>query len=195
MANRFGDLEKRAIAILANGGNPANSNDTELARYWQWKINPSSANHKLPAASVRGTNRKLNNRHITPFNVEMVAGTFVQVQISQRTATAAQTIATQLGYQTLTAGQNSYPLKKFKPAQVYWRTGAAATSTPRTSRITGKPYKSYFTGADEGYTASFGKVGTDSYTDRTRAIQTALGNTINLVTFTAEKASISATNG
>lgn len=195
MPKRFGDLEKRAIAILANGGNPANSNDTEVARYWQWKINPSNANHKLPTTSVRANNRKLSNRNITPFNVEMVAGTFAQVQISARTATAAQTIATQLGYQTLTAGQNSYPLKKFKPAQVYWRTGAATTSAARTSRITGRSYKSYYTNADEGYTASFGKVGTDSYTDRTRAITTALGTTINLITFTAEKASIAATTG
>jgi hypothetical protein len=190
MAKRFGDLEKRAIAILANGGNPANSNDTELARYWQWKINPSNANHKLPSASVRAAERKLSSRYILPFNVEMVAGVFAEVQISQRTIGATGNLTTALGYQTLTTGQNGYPLRKFKPAQVYWRTGAATTSAPRTSRITGKSYKSYYAQDDQGYVASFGKVGTDSFTDRTRTIKSALGVTINLVTFTAERTSI-----
>ena len=33
MAKRFGDLEKQAIAVLANGGNPALSQDKRLANY------------------------------------------------------------------------------------------------------------------------------------------------------------------
>lgn len=188
MANRFSDLEKSVKAILANGGNPSTSSDDAVRRYWEWYTNPSSAAHRLPTTSVRGNNRRLSDRHITPFTVEMVAGTFARVKISARTATAAAALTNALGYQTLTAGQNSYGLKSFKPAQVYWRTGAATDSSPRTSRITGRPYKSYFTGADEGYTASFGRPNTtDTYTDRQRAISTALGNNIQLITFTGEK--------
>lgn len=188
MARRFSDLEKQVKAILANGGNPLTSTDEAVRRYWEWYTNPSNAAHKLPAVSVRANGRKLSDKNITPFTVEMVAGTFVKVQISARTNTAATGgIATALGYQTLTAGQNSYRLKRFRPAQVYWRTGAATDSAPRISRITNRSYKSYYTAGDEGYTASFGKTGTDSYTDRTRAIATALGANINLITFTAER--------
>lgn len=195
MADRFGDLDRRAFAIIANGGNPATSNDQELARYWQWRINPSNANRRLPAVSVRANNRKLDPRYIKPFTVEMVETAFAEISISRRTAQAANAFQDALGYQTLTTAQNAYPLKKFRPAQVYWRTGAATTSTQRTSRITGRNYKSYYTAADEGYTASFGRTGTASYTDRTRAIRQALGTDINLVSFTPERSRIATTAG
>ncbi len=33
MGKRFGDLEKQAIAILANGGNPTTSQDEALRNY------------------------------------------------------------------------------------------------------------------------------------------------------------------
>lgn len=188
MAKRFSDLEKRAIAILANGGNPATSNDEALRNYWQWKINPSSAAHNLPEASTRTNGRRMDPRFIKPFSVELAADQFAKVQISRRTDTAAPAaVKTALAYQTLTAAQRSVKLGEFRPAQVYWRTGAATDSATRTSRITNRPYKSYYTGTDEGYTASFGQSGTNSVADQQKAIVTALGNTINLISFSPER--------
>jgi hypothetical protein len=82
-------------------------------------------------------------------------------------------------------------LGRFKPAKVYYRTGAAADSISRTSRITGRTYKSYYTGSDEGYTAPFGKVNTaDTEVERRTAIKAAIvaaDTTANLISFTPEK--------
>ncbi len=188
MGRQFNDLEKRVYAILANGGNPLTSSDEAVRRFWEWRTNPSNANHRLPTGSARAAGRKKSDRAIIPFTVELVAGTFAKVNITARTNTAAAgAIATSFGYQTPTAGQIAVKLGSFRPAQVYWRTGAATDSAPRTSRITGRPYKSYYAPGDEGYSASFGKTGTDTYTDRQRAIRTALGVNINLITFTSER--------
>lgn len=187
MGKRFSDLEKRAIAILANGGNPATSNDEALKNYWQWKINPSSAAHRLPTASKRTSGRRLDTRHIKPFSIDLAADQFAKVQISRRTDTAAGTVKTFLGHQTLSGAQKGVKLGNFSPAQVYWRTGAATDSATRTSRITNQPYKSYYAGADEGYSAPFGQVGSDTMAVRQQAIKNALGNTINLISFSPEK--------
>jgi hypothetical protein len=188
MARRFSDLEKQVKAILANGGNPLTSSDEAVRKFWEWYTNPSSAAHRLQAGSKRATDRKLDERAIITFNEVLPTGGFAKVLISKRTAAAATGgILTALGYQTLTTEQKAVKVGKFKPAQVYWRTGEATTSADRVSRITNRPYKSYYAAGDQGYTASFGKTGTDSYTDRVKAIKTALGNTISLVTFTAEK--------
>lgn len=188
MAKRFGDLEKRCIAILANGGNPGTSNDEAVAKYWAWKTNPSSSAHNLPEASTRTKDRKKDPRYIEPFGVDLAADQLAKVQITKRTDTAASAaVKTALGYQTLTGAKKAIKLGQFKPAQVYWRTGASADSVTKISRITNQPYKSYYTGTDEGFTASFGKVGTDTVADRQKAITTALGTTINLISFSPER--------
>lgn len=88
MARSFSDLEKRAIAILANGGNPATSQDTALARYWQWKINPSSNAHNLPEASTRNAGRKKDEVALTPFGVDLNTTIFAKAQLTKRTNAA-----------------------------------------------------------------------------------------------------------
>jgi len=164
MPKHFGDLEKSAIAILANGGNPANSTDEAVAKYWQWKINPSSNSHKFVgdlAPSKRPNNRKLSTRYVQPFDAIVAATTYAAVGVSQRTLTATNgAIQTALGFKTLGETDRGIRIGKFKPARVYYRTGAASTSAERTSRITGRTYKSFYTGADEGYSAPFGVVST-----------------------------------
>jgi hypothetical protein len=183
MGKPYSDLEKRAIAILANGGNPASSQDTALARYWQWRINPSSNDHKLPAASKRPNNRKKDEVALLPFAMNPVTGIFAQGMISKRAKTALGSNATVCGHQTTTTSDKVIYMGKYKPAYVYWRTGDAATSADRTSRITGRSYKSYYAAADEGYMVPFGRLNntsTEGEAARQKAIKTALGASINL---------------
>lgn len=189
MGKPYSDLEKRAIAILASGGNPAQSQDSAVARYWQWYINPASANHKLPTASKRTTNRKKDPVYVRIFSKDFAVTTFAHVQITKRTNTAMPAgVKTACNYHTLGSGDEGIGLKGFKPAYVYWRNGAAATSSDRISRVTGRPYKSYYAAGDEGFQAPFGKYGTDTEGDRQRTIKAAFGATPpNLITFTPEK--------
>lgn len=187
MGKPYSDLEKRAIAILANGGNPAQSSDQAVAKFWQWYTNPSNANHKLPTASKRTTDRKKDPVYIKPFGKDLLAASYAKVQISKRTNAALPAATkTACNYHTLGAAEEGYRLRGFNPAYVYWRTGEATTPTDRTSRITGRSYSSYFAAGDQGYTAPFGKTGTESESDRQRAIKATL-TTFNLVTFTPEK--------
>lgn len=194
MGKPYSDLEKRAFALLAGGGNPANTQDEELRNYWTWKLNPRDNSHDLPTASQRSTNRKLNSVAIEPFAGMPFPDLFAKVSISKRSDTATSgAIRTAVGFVSLTDGTNNTKLQKsitlgrFIPARVYWRTGEAASPVARTSRITKRPYKSYYSAGDEGYSAPFGKVGTDTLVQRQTAIKTALGTAINLVTFSPEK--------
>lgn len=188
MGKRFGDLEKRAVAILANGGNPANSQDQELANYWQWKINPSSNAHNLPEASTRTQGRRKDPKYITPFGVALAANQLAKVEVTRRTLTVVTgAILTAVGFGNLSGTETGIKVGSFKPAQVYWRGGAATSPTQRTSRITNQPYKSYYAAGDEGFVAPFGKVGNDSVIQRQTAIKTALGANINLISFRPEK--------
>lgn len=189
MGKRFGDLEKQAIAILANGGNPATSQDEALRNYWAWKINPSSSAHRLPAASKRTTGRKTRNIFIKPFGVDLPAAIFAQVTISERSNTAASAGVKGACAVTATMGptDTGMPIKGFVPARVYWRTGEAATSSDRISRITNQPYKSFYAGTDEGYSVPFGQSGSDSLAKRQKDIETALALPNALVTFSPEK--------
>lgn len=189
MGKRFGDLERRALAVLAGGGNPANSVDEELKKYWTWRINPSDSSHNLPAASERPTGRKKTPVYLTPFGKDVPDTILFAASISQRSNTArtSQDLTNAvLGYEALgTKTDVSSP--GFRPARVYYRTGDAANSISRTSRITGRIYKTYYTAADQGYSAPFGKVGTNTQGERQSAIRTAIGADINLITFSSER--------
>lgn len=188
MGRRFSDLEKSVLAILANGGNPLTSSDEAVRRYWEWKVNPSSPAHNLPETSTRTAGRRTDPRFIQPFSVDLAVDQFAKVQLTRRTQTGAPAgLIAAMGYRTLTGTQRSIGIKRFKPAQVYWRNGAAENSSPARSRITNRPYKTYYTGTDQGYVASFGQVGAETVQERQRAITTALGTAINLITFSPEK--------
>ena len=189
MGKRFGDLEKQAIAILANGGNPATSQDEALRNYWQWKINPSSAAHRLPAASKRITGRTTSPVYLKPFGVDLAATIFAKVTISARSNTAATAGIKGACAVTTTMGptETGLALKGFVPARVYWRTGAATTSADRISRITNQPYKSLYTGTDEGFSVPFGQSGADSLAKRQKDIEAAINLPNALITFSPEK--------
>ncbi len=188
MGKPYSDLEKRAIAILAGGGNPATSQDQAVARYWAWKINPSASSHRLPTTSKRPNNRKKDAVHIKIFAEVLPTNVFAKVQVSKRTMTAlGNNIKAACNYETLSSSDMGLKLKGFSPAYVYWRTGEATTSAERTSRITNRSYKSYYTATDEGYLAPFGRLNAETEGVRQKAIRTAIGSGVNLITFTPEK--------
>ncbi len=189
MARRFSDLEKRALALLAGGVDPTTSQDEAVRNFWQWKINPSAASHNLPAASERPNGRKTDPVYLKPFALTLPANIVAEVSLSKRSNTAAgDGIKTACGLIALTVGTDTaLKLKAFTPARVYWRTGEAATSATRTSRITNQPYKSYYTATDEGYSVPFGRKGTDSLSARQDEIKAAIPAGISLITFSPEK--------
>ena len=192
MGKPFSDLEKRVIAILAGGGNPLQSNDQEVVKYWNWKINPTAASHDLPTTSIRASGRKTDEVNILPFTASLPASQFAKATFSKRAQTGiAGGVKTALAHKTVGENDSAIWLGKFKPAKVYYRTGAAENSVARTSRITGRSYKSYYTGSDEGFTAPFGKVNsTDTQLQRQVAIKAAIISadaTVNLISFTPEK--------
>jgi len=188
MAKRFGDLEKRALAILANGGNPATSQDEALRNFWQWKINPSANSHNLPAASERPNGRQTSPVYIKPFSVALAGTIYAKVTISQRSNTAAtQPIKDACGLTVITTNDVGLGLKGFTPARVYWRTGRADSSSDRTSRITNQPYKSYYAAGDEGFSVPFGLRSTDNLAKRQNDIKAAINLPNALITFSPEK--------
>ena len=188
MGKPYSDLEKRAIAILAGGGNPATSQDEAVRKYWQWKINPSSSAHDLPETSTRTTGRKKDEVLLLPFGVTLSTGLFAKAMISKRSNTALPSgVKTACAYKTLDTGNQALKLANFRPAQVYWRTGEGTTSAERISRITGRKYKSYYTAADEGFVAPFGRNNTSDVEGARQTVIKAAFSGINLITFTPEK--------
>lgn len=187
MGKPYSDLEKRAIAILAGGGNPATSQDEAVKKYWTWKINPGANTHNLPTASQRSNNRKKDPVYIKIFSEVLPSNVYAKVQITKRTNAALEgDTKTACNYHALANGDMGLRLKNFTPAYVYWRTGEATTSASRTSRITGRSYKSYYTQTDEGYVAPFGRDTAETEGVRQQKIRATFTN-VNLIAFTPEK--------
>lgn len=158
MAKPYSDLEKQVLAILTSGGNPANSENKDVANYWAWKINPASSAHDLDGDSIRGTNRQLDVIVLIPFTTLPVASLKAKETISGRALLAATSKGLdKFGIAALAADSGAVFLGKFKPAKVYWRTGASAEAKPRTSRITRRKYKTRYAATDEGYSVPIGK--------------------------------------
>ena len=192
MGKPFSDLEKQAFTILANGGDPAQSLNEELARYWRWRINPAANSHDLPSESTRTQGRKLDDFGLNPFGIEMPTGVLAKVTMSKRTQAAIDDpLKRTFGISDLDDTTQSYRLGRFTPAKVYWRTGASTTPVERTSRITGRKYKSYYEESDQGYTAPFGEA-TDgaSLQERQKEISAQIRQafpTADLISFSPEK--------
>lgn len=158
MGKPFSDLEKQAFAILANGGDPAQSLNTELARYWRWRINPSLDSHDLDPESIRAENRKLDDFAIEPFGLDLPNGVSAKVTVSKRTqARVPEGSRATFGFKAINATNVAIKLANFRPAKVYWRTGALDQSVERTSRITGRKYKTYYRENAEGFSMPFGE--------------------------------------
>lgn len=193
MGKAYSDLEQRALAVLAGGGDPAASQDQALSNYWKWRVNPLAPSHNLPAASERPAGRKLIDVTITPFGLPSTVDALIKTTISIRSQEFFTSRFATLGISLITGETTGIPLRLngYKPARVYARTGAGTSGVPRISRITGRRYKSYFTETDQGYSAPFGKKAAAS----TEAGQqadikgsfTGANNTVGLVTFTPEK--------
>ena len=193
MGKPFSDLEKSVLAILANGGDPTQSKDKEVANYWAWKIDPSAVSHDLPVASERPNGRKLDDFAVTPFGIDLPVNQYAKVTISKRSqAFMTETLKTALQIEDTGPTVTAYRLARFTPARVYARTGAADTPISRTSRITGRKYKSYYAAGDEGYSMPFGSTAAaTTVVERQEVIKKAIKDqdaTIDLITFSPEKA-------
>jgi hypothetical protein len=67
---RFGRLMDKAVSVLASGGDPSASTDSEVKHFWNWRKDPSGEKHKLPAASTR-TGKARKTVMIGLFNLEV----------------------------------------------------------------------------------------------------------------------------
>jgi hypothetical protein len=189
MGKPFSDLEKQALRLLAGGGDPLTGNDEELKKYWRWRINPGDPSHDLPDTSTRTVGRELVEIGITPFGLDLAAGQAARVTISTRSKDFYDPKKSELGHKVLSATVIGIPLD-FRPAKVYARKGAAETPQSKTSRITGRKYKTKFVSGDQGFTSPFGlKVAGESIAVRQAALATEIGSigTVGLVTFTPER--------
>lgn len=193
MGKAYSDLEQRALAVLAGGGDPGTSQDEGLANYWKWKINPIAASHNLPAASERPAGRKLVDVTLKPFGLDSTVDALIKTTISIRSSEYFASKFNILAIDLVSSSTTGTPLrlKGYKPARVYARTGAGTSGVSRTSRITGRRYKSYFAESDQGYSAPFGKIAASS-TEASqqldiRASLTGGTSTVGLITFTPEK--------
>lgn len=191
MGKPFSDLEKQVIAILSGGGDPLQSQNEAVRKYWEWRLNPSSTAHDLPESSTRTSGRQLDDVAIVPFSTTLGANNYAKVTISQRSMAFYDSVKGILGHQTLADTDVAFRLGKFTPAKVYARTGAAAESTARTSRITGRKYKTRYAGTDQGYSAPFGAgTANENFYNRQQLVEEEvqkLDATINLISFSPEK--------
>jgi hypothetical protein len=193
MGKPYSDLEKRALAVLAGGGDPAASRDLGLANYWKWRINPLDDSHDLPSASERSSGRKLLEVTLKPFGLDNTVDALIKTTISTRSSEFFASRFGIFGIDLVDSSTTGIPLRLngYKPARVYGRSGAGASAASRISRITKRKYKSYFSESDQGYSSPFGKIaGTSTQAERQTDIKTTLlagSSTLGLVTFTPEK--------
>lgn len=142
--------------------------------------------------SLRSTGRKLDFVTILPFATLPVATQQAKVTISQRSLAATSAgLKTAAGLSLLSEEPEALTLGKFKPARVYYRTGAGTTPTERISRITKRKYKTAYAPTDQGYSVSFGKTtATSTLAERQIAIANVFATAtpkIELYTFSPEK--------
>ncbi|MGL5940815.1 MAG: hypothetical protein ACRC2S_10555 [Waterburya sp.] len=189
MGRPFSDLEQQALRLIAGGGDPLTGNDEVLKKYWKWRINPGDPSHDLPAASSRTIDRQTNEIGISPFGLDLAAGQVAKTTISIRSAAFYNAYKAELGLKELSATVIGIPLD-FRPAKIYARKGAAATSREETSRITGRKYRTRFQPSDEGFTSPFGtKASGDDIAERQAVLKPLVGGAsgVGVVTFTPER--------
>jgi hypothetical protein len=191
MARRFNDLEARLLSFLAGGGNVANIQEEDLKNYAEWKFNVGGRKRLLPEASTR--NREgLKYAIIDPFGSD-TANLIVLASVSERArawlAGQPAALKTAVGWKAVPAADAANQPKfinGFKPARAVIRQ-KSTSSTERTSRITGKIYKSRAGSSQQGYSIPFGSVSDSDEIGQSRAIQAAVLDANFSVNFLPEK--------
>lgn len=191
MSRRFGDLEARLLSFLAGGGNVANIQEEDLKNYAEWKFNVGGRKRLLPEASTR--NREgLKYAIIDPFGSN-TANLTVLATVSERArvwlAGQSTALKTAVGWKAIPAADApNQPrfINGFTAARAVIRQKSSA-NTERTSRITGKIYKSRAGSSQQGYSIPFGSVSDSDEIGQSRAIQAAVPDTNFSVSFLPEK--------
>lgn len=191
---RFSDLEGRLLSFLQSGGNRDISQiqDEELKKYAEWKFNIGGNKRKLPASSTR--NREgIKYAIIEPFGEETTQAKLFLASVSERARTwlAGQTAAlkTAVGWKAAPASTSpNQPIfvKGFIPARAVIRQ-KAASADERTSRITGKKYKTKAGSTQQGYSIPFGSVSDNAEITQARAIAAAVPDANFSVSFLPER--------
>lgn len=191
MSRRFGDLEARLLTFLQGGGNIANIQEEALKNYAAWKFNVGGNKRQLPATSTR--NREgLKYAIINPFGSD-TANELYLASVSERARAwltqQSSALKTAVGWRAVPAANASeQPIfaKGFVPARAVIRQ-QAATADERTSRITGRKYKTKAGSTQQGYSIAFGSVEDSAEIDQARAIQAAVPDASFSVSFLPEK--------
>lgn len=191
---RFSDLEDRLLSFLQSGGSKDISQiqDDALRNYAQWKFNQGGNKRKLPASSTR--NRQgIKYAIIEPFGSEPNANVLYLASVSERArlwlATQPAALKTAIGWKpapSANATQQPILVRGFIAARAVIRQ-KAASADERTSRITGKKYKSKASSTQQGYSIPFGSVSDNAEITQARAISAAVPDGTFSVSFLPEK--------
>jgi hypothetical protein len=191
MSRRFGDLEARLLSFLQGGGNIDNIQEEALKKYAAWKFNVGGDKRQLPTTSTR--NRQgLKYAIINPFGSTAVDELFL-ASVSERArawlAGQPAALKTAVGWKAVpapTAANQPQFVKGFIPARAVIRQ-QAERADERTSRITGRKYKTKAGSTQQGYSIPFGAVGANAEIEQIRQIQTAVPDANFSVSFLPEK--------
>jgi hypothetical protein len=191
---RFSDLEGRLLSFLQSGGSRDVSQiqDQELRKYAEWKFNQGGDKRKLPASSTR--NRQgLKYAIIEPFGDLATPSKLFLASVSERArawlATQPAALKTAVAWKPAPADTSpNQPIfvKGFISARAVIRQ-QAASADERTSRITGKKYKTKAGSTQQGYSIPFGSAGDNSEIVQARAINDAVPNATFSVSFLPER--------
>lgn len=191
---RFSDLEARLLSFLQSGGSRDISQiqDQELKKYAEWKFNQGGNKRNLPASSTR--NRQgIKYAIIEPFGDLTNPSKLFLASVSERARTwltgQPSALKTAVGWKPVPADTSpNKPIfvKGFIAARAIIRQ-QAASADERTSRITGKRYKTKAGSTQQGYSIPFGSTSDNSEIVQARAIALAVPDATFSVSFLPER--------
>lgn len=176
MAKRFNNLDAalkylRPISTGVDGIVPDAPANTPLAKYQQYKAGKLDVDYPRAAASLPGS---LEIITLKPFAFAAADTKEYRVDFSDRAQGQLATFgltAAELGIDSVLA-DTDLDSDDYKPAKAVCRNITATTSTTKTSKLTGLPYK---TKADASYTLPFGRTTANpSYAEQKAAIIAAV---------------------
>ena len=174
MSRRFSRLEAEVLAILKAGGDPLQSKDQAIVKYWGWRIHKDATQHnRATTRTLLGTTRVI----IFPFAVAgNTAHTYAELSTRAYNSTLITDKPALFDWKTGVAADTVIQQRgNFSPAKAIVRQ-KGTTEQSETSKITGRSYKTKSGPAQEGFVFPFGRGTGDKATQSgdERAILTAI---------------------